>query len=103
MLKKAGAQVTVVVAPSKTVVTPLSVDFKLEVRAINLLGESATAILEGGNTIEVGGPYKFVDPKSKAVVEYKVQKITENAVFALYDGKEYEFKPQTELERFKEK
>jgi len=87
--------------PKTTVVEKPVVEFKLE--PIGVVGEGL-GILNGGQIIEAGETYDYLAKDGKTKVKYKVLKINEDGVDAVYDGKVYHFKQvSSDVEKFKEK
>lgn len=89
--------------PQKSGVSAVTiVEPKLKITGISIVGNEATATLDNGQVLEVGGTYKYTDGKS--TVEYKVTGIADDGVNILYEGREieYKFKGQ-DIEIFKEK
>jgi len=80
------------------------VDFKLKVTGISSMGTESSATLDNGQTVEPGGIYPYKSDDGKTTVTYKIVRITEDSVVALFDDKEYEFKlSNPTLDMFKEK
>jgi serine/threonine protein kinase len=89
--------------PTKPAPAKPNVSFKLQINGISIFGSDATATLQSGQILEVGESYSYVDATTKAQVRYKVLSITETALIALYDGKEYTFKPKgSDIGKFEE-
>ncbi len=76
------------------------VEFKLEPNGV--IGEGI-GILKSGEMIEVGETYDYLAKDGKTKVKYKVTKITEDGVDAVYDGKAYHFEQKgSNVKKFEE-
>lgn len=95
------------VKPGEVVVPPRPVvEFEtyLVITGISSIGNASIATLSSGLVIEPGETYPVKDKEGNLVSEFKVIKISEEKVIALFEGKEYEFKVRgSNLERFIEK
>ncbi len=69
-----------------------AVEFKLVITGISMMGDQTVATLQNGQIIEPGEIYQFTDKDGKTSVPYKVLRILEDRVVALFEEKEYEFK-----------
>ncbi len=81
-----------------------TVNFKLKVTGISMMGTEVSATLDNGQIIEPGGTYPFKATDGKTTVTYKVVRITEDSVIANFEDKDYEFTLSNQsLDMFKEK
>lgn len=90
--------------PNKPTPPKPNVNFKLLINGISIFGTDATATLQNGQILEIGGTYSYIDPDTQTHLQYKVLNINETSLVALYNGKEYTFKPHgSDIGKFEEK